>query len=79
MQMGKELRGRKRKKKGLEVPRVGGRRDLRTPQPSPQAPRARTHARPPGQWGLLDAFFIEESAHCRCLVRIRIVSHVAAT
>src|SRR5574340_421363 len=39
---------------GLELPRVGGRRDLRTPQPSPQAPRARTHARPPGQWGLLE-------------------------
>ena len=40
---------------GLELPRVGGRRDLRTPQPSPQAPRARTHARPPGQWGVLEA------------------------
>ena len=25
---------------------VGGRRDLRTPQPTPQAPRARTHALP---------------------------------
>ncbi|CAD7015488.1 unnamed protein product [Ceratitis capitata] len=29
--------------------RVGGRRDLRTPQPSPQAPRARTHARTPSR------------------------------
>ena len=33
-----------RARPGLEWPRVGGRRDLRTPQPSPQAPRARTHA-----------------------------------
>ena len=40
---------------GLEWPRVGGRRDLRTPQPCRQAPRARTHARPPGQWGVLEA------------------------
>ena len=40
---------------GLELPRVGGRRDLRTPQPSPQAPRARMHAGPPGQWGVLEA------------------------
>ena len=43
-----------RARPGLEWPRVGGRRDLRTPQPSRQAPRARTHARPPGQWGLLE-------------------------
>ena len=43
-----------RARPGLELPRVGGRQDLRTPQPSPQAPRARTHARPPGQWGLLE-------------------------
>ena len=40
---------------GLEWPGVGGRRDLRTPQPTPQAPRARTHARPPGHWGVLEA------------------------
>ena len=43
-----------RARPGLEWPRVGGHRDLHTPQPSPQAPRARTHARPPGQWGLLE-------------------------
>ena len=24
-------------------------------QPTPQAPRARTHARPPGHWGVLEA------------------------
>ena len=37
---------------GLEWPGVGGRRDLRTPQPTPQAPRARTHALPVtgGSW-----------------------------
>ena len=40
---------------GREWPGVGGRRDLHTPQPSPQAPRARMHARPPGQWGVLEA------------------------
>ena len=42
---------------GFEVQQtwVGGRRDLRTPQPSPQAPRARMHAGPPGQWGVLEA------------------------
>ena len=44
-----------RARPGLEWPGVEGRRDLHTPQPSPQAPRARTHARPPGQWGLLEA------------------------
>ena len=44
-----------RARPGLEWPRVGGRRDLRTPQPSPQAPRARMHARPPGHWGVLEA------------------------
>ena len=44
-----------RARPGLEWPRVGGHRDLHTPQPSPQAPGARTHARPPGQWGVLEA------------------------
>ena len=44
-----------RARPGLECPGVGGRRDLRTPQPSPQAPHARMHARPPGQWGVLEA------------------------
>ena len=44
-----------RARPGLEWPRVGGHRDLHTPQPSSQAPRARTHACPPGQWGVLDA------------------------
>ena len=44
-----------RARPGLEWPGVEGRRDLHTPQPSPQAPRARMHAGPPGQWGVLEA------------------------
>ena len=38
-----------RARPGLEWPRVGRRRDLHTPQPRPQAPRARTHARTPSR------------------------------
>ena len=33
---------------GLERPRARGRRDLRAPHPTPQAPHAHTHARPLG-------------------------------
>ena len=44
-----------RARPGLEWPGVGGRRDLRTPQPTPQARREPTHTSPPGHWGVREA------------------------